>query len=162
MARVYLSVGTNIDRANNVRCCLQALRERFGALAVSTVYESDAVGCDSPPFYNLAVGFDTELDVHALVRVLREIEHRQGRRRSGDPCQPRTLDLDLLLYDQLVMDDNGVQLPRAEIARYAFVLKPLAEIAADLAHPLEGRTYAELWRAFDADEQPLWPVRLSA
>lgn len=160
MARVYLSIGSNIDRTRNIRSCLQALHDRYGELSVSTIYESVAVGFTGDPFFNLAVGLDTEQDVHALVDTLHAIEHDHGRRRNDERFAPRTLDIDLLLYDDLVLNEPGLHLPRDEIVRYAFVLKPLAEIAGDRRHPTLGKTLAELWQAFDAGDQELWPVRL--
>jgi 2-amino-4-hydroxy-6-hydroxymethyldihydropteridine diphosphokinase len=162
MARIYVSVGSNIDRARNIRSGLQTLREQFGALTVSTIYESAAVGFDGDPFYNLVVGFDTDRDVHSVARALREIEHRHGRERGAVRFAPRTLDLDLLLYDDLVLHQDHLHIPRDEITRYAFVLRPLAEIAGERVHPLEGKTYARLWAEFQADDQPLWPAQLDA
>ncbi|NIP73669.1 MAG: 2-amino-4-hydroxy-6-hydroxymethyldihydropteridine diphosphokinase [Gammaproteobacteria bacterium] len=158
MARVYVSVGSNIDRARNVRACLAALRERFGELIVSTIYETGAVGFDGDDFYNLVVGFDTGQDVHAVARILRAIEDRQKRERGAGRFTPRTLDLDLLLYDDLVLHGDGLQLPRGEVTRYAFVLRPLAEVAGDRVHPTRGRTIGELWQAFDASGERLEPV----
>jgi len=160
MARVYVSVGSNVDRARNIRSCLQTLRNQFGALTISTIYESAAVGFDGDPFYNLAVGFDTDQDIHAVARALREIEYRHGRERGAVRFAPRTLDLDLLLYGDLVLHQDHLQIPRDEITRYAFVLRPLAEIAGERIHPLEGKTFARLWIEFQAEDQPLWPVQL--
>lgn len=158
MARVYVSVGSNIDRARNVRACLAALRQHFGALIVSTIYETAAVGFDGDDFYNLVVGFDTGQDVHAVARTLRAIEGRHGRVREAGRFAARTLDLDLLLYDDLVLDEDGLRLPRGEITRYAFVLRPLAEIAGDRVHPTRGGTIGELWQAFAASGERLEPV----
>ncbi len=160
MARVYVSVGSNIDREQHVRAALDALRARFGPIAVSTVYESEAVGFDGDAFYNLVVGFDTTDDVHAVAAALDAIEDANGRRRDGPRFSSRTLDLDLLLYDELVLNEPGLQLPRDEIPRFAFVLKPLLELIPDGVHPLSGRRYADLWAEFDADSQPLRPVVL--
>ena len=158
MSRVYISVGSNIDRKHHVRSALKALRERFGELLVSRVYESEAVGFAGEDFFNLAVGFDTEADVWGVLSALREIEDAHGRDRRAPRFSSRTLDLDLLLYDDLVMEERGVKLPREEIGRYAFVLGPLAEIAGDMPHPLEGRRFTDLWREFDRSDQVLRPV----
>ncbi len=161
MARVYLSVGSNVDRDRSVRSGLAALRSRYGALDLSPVYESRAVGFSGDDFYNLVVGFDTGDTVHEVADALHVIEAQHGRSRHGQRFAPRTLDLDLLLYGDLVLHEPGLELPRAEIERYAFVLRPLADIAGAERHPVSGRTYAELWAAFDASEQPMWPAALA-
>lgn len=158
MARVYVSIGSNIDRERNIAAALASLREQFGELQQSTVYETEAVGFEGDPFYNLVVGFDTALAPRELARLLRDIEDRHGRQRNGGKFSARTLDLDLLLYDDLVLDEPDLKLPRAEILEYAFVLRPLAEIAGQRRHPLSGFSFADLWGAFDPTAQPMWPV----
>jgi 2-amino-4-hydroxy-6-hydroxymethyldihydropteridine diphosphokinase len=162
MVRAWLSLGSNIERRRHIQQALQDLREHFGELVVSPIYESEAVGCRGGNFYNLVVGIHTDLPIEALVQGLREIERQHGRRRSDDKYAPRTLDIDLLTYGDRVLDSAGLQLPRDEITRYAFVLLPLAEVAGAEVHPLTGLTYRELWEAFDGRAQPLWRVELTA
>ena len=160
MARVYVSIGSNIDRVRNIGIALQRLGDEYGTLIQSSVFESAAVGFDSAPFYNLVVGFDTELAPQDVQNHLYEIEAASGRERTGE-LSARTLDLDLLLYDDLVMDQGRLRLPRADITRYAFVLYPLAEIAPDARHPVSGERFADMWAAFNDDSQVLmrvdWP-----
>jgi len=160
MARVYVSVGSNVDRERNVRSSLDALRERFGRLDCSRVYQTEAVGFEGEPFYNLVVGFDTDLAPRELVDLLHAIEAAHGRRRDQPSFSDRSLDLDLLLYDDRVVDEPGLVLPRPEILEYAFVLGPLAELAGGLRHPLLGRSYRALWDAFDTSGQAMRPVEL--
>lgn len=163
MARVYVSVGSNIDRERYIRAGLAALRECYGALQCSRIYESQAVGFEGDDFYNLVVRFDTDQSVREVAAALRKIERQNARDRRAPRFSARTLDLDLLLYDELVVDEPGLQLPRAEILRYAFVLGPLAEIAGERRHPQSGRSYAELWRDFpDRAAQPMWAVAFDA
>jgi len=160
VAHVYVSVGSNIDREDNIAMALRLLEASFGELQCSSVYESEAVGFDSDPFYNLVVGFDTTDSPRAIQDALHCIEEASGRTRTTG-LSARTLDLDLLLYDDLVIDADGLVLPRTDISRYAFVLGPLAEIAGEQRHPVSGERYADMWSAFDAAGQVLsridWP-----
>jgi 2-amino-4-hydroxy-6-hydroxymethyldihydropteridine diphosphokinase len=161
MPRVYLSIGSNIDRERNIRSSLAALRRQFGPLTVSRVYESAAVGFRGAPFYNLAVGFDTDLSLDELAGVLDRIEHEHGRERGEKRFDDRTLDLDILIYGELVRHDADHDIPRGELTEYAHVLAPLAEIAPDLPHPESGRSIGELWEGFDRSVQALRPVQFN-
>lgn len=124
MARAYISIGSNVDREVHVRAAIQALAECYGALTVSPVYETGAVGFDGEPFLNLAVGFETDAGPETLVRDLKALERAQGRTAESNGFKPRTLDLDLLLYDDLVLQTEAFELPRDEILHHAFVLAP--------------------------------------
>ena len=134
------------------------LHEYFVQLDISSVYESEAVGFEGDNFYNLVVGLDTELDVNEVNRLMHEIEDRYGRERSGPRFSARSIDLDLLLYDDLVLTDGKLALPREEILQNAFVLWPLAEIAPDVIHPLEKTSMSNLWGEFDKSKQQLMPI----
>ncbi len=158
MPQVWLSLGSNIDRERNIRSAVDALRETWGALMISRIYESEAVGCTGGRFFNLVVGFETDVPVAELGVRLRAIEDAHGRKRGADKFAPRTLDIDLLTYGDAVVRDGTLELPREEIVRYAFVLKPLAELAGDQLHPTAGRTYGALWNAFNAAGQTIWPA----
>jgi 2-amino-4-hydroxy-6-hydroxymethyldihydropteridine diphosphokinase len=156
MAQVYLSVGSNIEPEHHIRAGLKDLREHYGTFMSSFVYESKAIGFVGDNFYNLVVGFETTEDAFTLIETLRNIEHTQGRKRQGKSFSARTLDLDLLLYDDLIIKELSI--PREDILKYAFVLLPLAEIAPTAKHPLTGQNYAELWKLFDKHRQTLWRV----
>jgi len=157
---VYLSIGSNIDREHYVCAALDALADRFGELSISSVYESEAVGFDGEPFLNLVVGIETALPVAQLSRELKQIEADNGRRRHVARFSPRTLDLDILTYGDCAGCIDGVELPRGEILKNAFVLQPLAEVAPADIHPVAGQNYAALWRAYRSD-QKLWVVPFS-
>ena len=157
MARVYISIGSNIDRERYITAALDALAGWFDEPLISSVYESESVGFDGSPFYNLVVGVDTDLSVADLSARFKQLEADNGRRRGVPKFSPRTLDLDILTYDHEVGRVDGVELPRGEILKNAFVLLPLAEIAPTAAHPVCGERYQALWQAYDRD-QKLWPV----
>jgi 2-amino-4-hydroxy-6-hydroxymethyldihydropteridine diphosphokinase len=149
MAEVFVSVGSNIDRERNVVSALRSMEQAFGPLRVSSIYESDAVGFEGDPFYNLVVAFATELPVAEVAKRLALIEDQHGRDRQGKKFSARTIDLDLLLYGDEIVAEGRLQLPRAEITRYAFVLEPLAELAPNVQHPLTGLSYRQLWQQYD-------------
>ncbi len=145
----YISIGSNIDKEKHIPASLEALEKHFGALTVSSTYESEPVGFTGDPFYNLVVGFDSSLDVNDISQILKQIELDNGRNRDCKKFSARTLDLDLLLYGDLILNEGKLQLPRHEIEQYAFVLEPLAEVAGHLRHPVSGERYAVMWEKFD-------------
>ncbi len=159
MSEVFVGIGSNVEPERRIREALRLMRQRFGALRISPVYRNPAVGFQGDDFYNLVVGFQSNGQVAALNAALDEIEEQCGRLRGGPRFAPRTLDLDLLLYGDLVTE-SPVRLPRREILKYAYVLKPLVDLAADRRHPVTGRSFAEHWREFDAAAEPLVPVPL--
>jgi len=145
MSRAYLSLGSNLEPEKHLRAALAELRAKFGAIVVSPVYRCKAVGFDGPDFLNLAVAIDTDLSPQALNDWLHALEDRHGRRRGVPRFSSRTLDVDIVLYDDLVMTGEGhLELPRPEL-RHAFVLKPLADIAPQAVHPLSRKAMAQLW-----------------
>ena len=161
MATIYISLGSNINREKNTRAGVQALRQAFGELVLSSVYESDAVGFEGDAFYNMVIACDVDVSVFEANQVLRDIEDANERDRSGPKFSSRTLDLDLLLYDDLILDQDKLVLPRGEILKNAFVLWPLAEIAPHLKHPETGASYEQLWSSFDKSKESLHPIAFS-
>lgn len=153
LARIYVSIGSNVDRRRNISACLHDLRQQFGDLQVSAIYENKAVGFEGDNFFNLVVGFDSDREVTELGPIFRDIESEHGRVRGGERFSSRTLDVDLLLYDDLVLKQQGMDVPRDEITRYAFVLRPLAELAPSLIHPELNKTMKELWQDFEPKEE---------
>ncbi len=149
MPEVFLSIGSNIDPETHIPAAITELSDLFGPLIVSSTYETAAVGFEGPPFHNLVAAFDSERNPKEIARLLRELEERHGRTRHSQKFSSRTLDVDLIQYGSAILDDKDFRLPRDEITRYAFVLEPLAEIAPEHRHPINGKTYRELWNAFD-------------
>lgn len=158
MSRVYLSLGSNIEREKYLRAAVAALESRYGMLLISPVYESEAVGFSGDNFFNLVVGLDTEKTVGVLASELRALEEAHGRDRQAPKFSARTLDIDILTYGNACGEIDGVRLPRDEILKNAFVLEPLADIAANDRHPETVRTFAEHWEAYDKQRQKLWGV----
>ena len=149
MAKAFLSIGSNIEREKNFVSAIKALQEHFGRLTLSSVYDTEAVGFEGAPFYNMVIGFESELPVSEIVQILKEIENRHGRQRVSEKFSARALDLDLILYGDLILDQEHLQLPRPELMDYAFMLEPLAEVAPDLRHPVTKKRFANLWERFD-------------
>lgn len=161
MTRVAVSIGSNIQREENIRSALTELRRRYGPLTVSSVYESAPVGMAGDNFYNLVVAFDTDEAPQTVAQTLRAVEALHRRVRGGRRFVSRTLDLDLLLYGDAVIREPGLSVPREDIITCAYVLWPLAEIAPDARHPMMGRRYADIWEGFDKAVQPLWTVSMA-
>ena len=159
MVRVYLGLGSNVDREKHIRSGLLALQSRFCELLVSPIYESEAVGFEGDHFLNLVVGLDTDVSVAELHSAIKCIEDDHGRERGGPKFSPRTLDIDILTYGESHGCIGGVQLPREEILKYSFVLKPLVDLAGEELHPLLKKTYASLWQEFEGDKTALWVAR---
>jgi 2-amino-4-hydroxy-6-hydroxymethyldihydropteridine diphosphokinase len=158
--RVYVGLGSNVRREAMIREAVAVLRDRFGEIELSPVYNSAAVGFDGSDFLNLVAGFDTDLDVAAVAAIFREIEDRLGRDRSLPKFASRPIDLDILTYGDLILDMPGIRVPRPEILENAFVLRPLQDIAPERVHPETGESYAVLWSrmAPGAPRLELFPV----
>ena len=137
------------------RAAVAALRARFGDLRLSPVYRTRSVGFDGTDFLNAAAVIESDLDPFALNDWLHALEDAHGRDRSGPRFCDRTLDIDIVFYDALVIDGPGhLQIPRNEL-QHAFVLRPIADIAPDFRHPVSGSSMAELWAAFPQQLEPL-------
>lgn len=148
---VYVSVGSNIERCANLRLAIEALRAQFNDLSLSPVYESAAEGFDGPAFYNLVLTFYAN-GVLATRSTLKNIELAQKRAPQGSKFSDRTLDLDILLFGEHILYDQQLDIPRREILEYAFVLRPLADLAPNSIHPIAAKNYAELWQQFTIDK----------
>lgn len=151
MSRAWLSLGSNLEPEAHLRAAIAALRVRFGGVSgevvVSPVYRTRAVGFDGADFLNAAAAIDTELELEALNDWLHALEDAHGRDRNAPRFGDRSLDIDIVLFDDRIVTGPGhLRIPRPEL-RHAFVLKPLVDIASGTVLPGDGRTLAQLWAA---------------
>ena len=155
MATVFLGLGSNESPQENLKLAVRELTSRYGELALSGVYKSAAVGFSGADFLNLAVRLESEDSPLGICDEIDLIHNLAGRDRSSEKWESRPLDIDLLLYNDLILDDRPVRVPRDDILQYSFVLRPMAELAPQQIHPVTGRTMIEHWREFDAWSHPL-------
>lgn len=155
MATIYVGLGSNIEPEQNLHMGVRELRDRFGELQISAVYRSTAVGFDGEDFLNLVVAFESDSSPADICGAIELIHNLSGRDRNSGKWESRPLDIDLLLYNDLVLDEPPVRVPRKDVLEYSFVLRPMAELAPDLRHPVTGRTMLEHWQEFDAASHPL-------
>ena len=160
MPRVYLGLGSNVDAETNLRLAVGELQKRFGELRLSRVYRSAAFGFDGEDFLNLVAACDSDLSPAEILRQIEDIHALAGRVRGPDRYTSRPLDIDLLMYGDLVDPDPALRLPRNDVLRHSFVLGPLAEIAPDVVHPVTGMSIDEHWQQFDLASHPLTVVEL--
>ena len=145
----YISIGSNIGKEIHIPSSLKILKKLFGNLIVSSIYETEAIGFVGDKFHNLIVKFESDLSAKEVAKLLRQIELDHGRDRESPKFSARTLDLDLILYGEQVINDGRLRIPRDEIERYAFVLEPLAEISGDELHPISKQSFGQLWEQFN-------------
>lgn len=155
MAVVYLGLGSNISPQENLSLGVREIRKCYGELQVSSVYRSAAVGFEGDDFLNLVVRLRSENTAVEICREIERLHNIAGRSGASAKWESRPLDVDLLLYNDLVEDEHPVRVPRSDILKYSFVLRPLAELAPDLVHPVTGKTMLQHWQEFDAASHPL-------
>ena len=141
----YLSLGSNVSPEKNIQFALDQLSKIFGKVVSSSTYVTKPVGFEGSDFLNLVVRINTDLDPSELIDKLHLIEEMTGRVTGTKAFNDRTLDIDVLIYDDLV--DLSLNIPRDEILKYGFVLEPLAELYPDGIHPIEKITFLELWNS---------------
>jgi 2-amino-4-hydroxy-6-hydroxymethyldihydropteridine diphosphokinase len=157
---VYVAAGSNVEPQANLRRALDALSAAFPRMRVSRAYRNRAVGFDGDDFVNLVVELETDLPLDAVLERLHAIEAACGRSRNAPKWAPRALDLDVLLYGDLVGERPGATLPRPDLLRRAYMLRPAAELAPALVHPTEGRTLAQLWAEFPQHDHAMSAIDL--
>lgn len=158
MTLLVLSIGSNVERERNIRFALQQLEQQFGGLRRSPVYQTAAVGFEGPDFYNLVVAVETELTLDAVLEQVRAIEAGTGRVRGEKRFQSRTLDIDVLLYGEAMLHEQGYDIPREEIRLVAYVLKPLADLLPTALHPQLGISFLQMWREHQGEETEMKAV----
>ena len=146
MARAFVGVGSNLDPEANVPAALRLLARKVRVAAISIFYATEPLGRpEQPVFYNGVIEIETDIPARELKRgVLRPIEAALGRQRTADRYAARTIDLDLLIYGELVAEEEDLALPDPEIAGRAFLAVPLAELAPEVALPGDGRPLREI------------------
>ena len=160
MSVAFLGLGSNIEAERNIGAGIGALRAAFEPVALSPMYRARAVGFNGDDFINLVARIETSMSPLQLKAFLHDLEDRHGRDRSRPKYSDRTLDIDILLYDDLWLLSPGLEIPRDEILTSAHVLRPLAELAPDRRHPALGQSFAALWEAFAGDRSGLAPIEL--
>jgi 2-amino-4-hydroxy-6-hydroxymethyldihydropteridine diphosphokinase len=160
MPEVFVAAGSNVRPRANLREAVTKLAEAYPGLRASNAYVNPALGFEGDDFINLVVAFETDEPLARVLERLKSIERDAGREPGAPKWGPRTLDLDLLLFGDLIGGFPGVQLPRPDLAKRAYVLGPLAELAPGRRHPTIGETLGELWQRFDRAAHPLTQVSL--
>ena len=158
MPEVYVAAGSNVAPEENLARAVAQLAREFPGARFSPWYRNRAVGFEGDDFINLVTGFSTAVPVPQVLERLHAIETACGRGRAAPRWAPRTMDLDVLLYGDLVCHEPGLELPRPDLLKRAYMLGPLAALAPEVVHPVAGLTIGELWRRFDRAAHPLEPL----
>jgi len=148
MPAVYLGIGSNIERKKNIQQAISSLRKRYGKLQCSSVYETQSYGFEGDPFFNLVARFETSEQASEVKSFLRSLELQQDRPLNAQKFKPRTIDLDFLMYGDLVCDEPDYKLPREDVLTFSFVLEPLSELAPNAKYPGSDNTFSECWQEF--------------
>jgi len=154
MTQVYLGVGSNLQRCENIQRGIELLLAAGEMPVCSPVYECPCSGAPGAAFYNLVISLQTQRSVEAMVALCKEIECLCLRQRPASVPLSLSLDIDLLLYGDLVIS-QPVRLPRPDIIQHSFILKPLADLAGDVLHPTLARSFAELWAELSVARSPM-------
>ena len=157
MVTVFIDIGSNINREDNIQSCVDQLCADFTHVKFSKAYESEAFGFDGDNFINLSAKLETDLSFDALNTYLKSLENKHARKRNKKKFIDRTLDVDILLYGDLVLQPKK-DLPRKEILKFPFVLFPLAEIAGDVIHPVEKISINEIVNKSSLDKNSIREV----
>ena len=158
MTQVYLDIGSNIDRRMNIQSCVDQLYQDFPDIILSKAYESEAFGFEGDSFINVSARIETEQNYDELKSYLKDLENKHARKRNTKKFISRTLDVDILLFGDLILQPEK-DIPRAEILKFPFVLFPLSEIAADVIHPIEKQTISQIAQSCSLDKTTLKEIQ---
>ena len=158
--KIFVGIGSNIDREKNIKSCVSILKDVYGDMMISPVYETESMGFDGPNFYNLVSCFETNQSVYELKNTLNEIENDHGRHFNETKFSSRTLDIDILYYDDLVLSDDKIQIPRKEICEYDFVLKPLVDLVPDFIHPTHKISHKDMMNNIKIKKQIISTINI--
>lgn len=156
MITAYISIGSNVEREHYLPAGLEAVTQLASSWRMSRVFEAEPVGFDGDNFFNSVVEIQTSLSLMALQQSLKSIERQLGRPEGAQKNQSRTIDLDILLYGDVICECSPT-VPRSDLYKFAFVLWPMNELCPELVIPGQQQTIAELWTNFSPQQQ-LWPV----
>jgi 2-amino-4-hydroxy-6-hydroxymethyldihydropteridine diphosphokinase len=162
MTDVYVAAGSNVEPEKYLARALRELAAAYGPLTLSPAYRNQAVGFSGDDFINFVVGFRTEDDVGSVRQQLQKIEAHCDRPPDAPKWAPRTMDLDILLFGDLVSDEPGLKIPRPDLIKRPYMLRPIADIAPDVRHPISGKTMRELWESFEGDAHSMVEVSLDS
>ena len=151
MITTYIGVGSNIERKKHIEAAVVELSQLGEHLQISTIYECESVGFKSESFYNLVVKMKTDLRLSEFSQALRKIELKWGRKEDAAKFEPRTLDLDIILFGELVCEHQP-KIPRDDIYKFGFVIQPLNELCPQLIVPGDGRTINQIFTSTDYPE----------
>jgi 2-amino-4-hydroxy-6-hydroxymethyldihydropteridine diphosphokinase len=157
---VFLSLGSNIDPEKNLKYACRELKKAFGNIQISSVYRNKPIGFEGNDFLNMVVKVKSSFNPNEMLDFLGRLESATGRNIGTGAFDSRSLDIDMLLYGNLVHQEKPFQVPRIDIELYSFVICPLAEIEPDGIHPISGKTFKDLWESFNQEEHPLNKVSL--
>ena len=158
--RVFVAAGSNIEPERHLERACAEIAHTWSDAHFSRAYRNVAVGFDGPEFINLVCGFSAAQPLNSVIARLRAIETQCGRPRFAPKWASRTMDLDVLLYGDLVEKTADYTLPRPDLLKRQYMLGPMAEIAPEVVHPTAARTIGDLWREFDGDAHQMSPVEL--
>jgi 2-amino-4-hydroxy-6-hydroxymethyldihydropteridine diphosphokinase len=160
MTAVYVAAGSNVEPEHYLASALRALAAAYGPMTLSPAYKNKAVGFEGEDFINLVVGFNTEDSVIEVRQQLQSIEAACDRPPGAPKWAPRTMDLDILLFGDLVSNEPGLVIPRPDLLKRPYMLKPMADIAPEVRHPTLDKTMLELWSSFQGGDHEMVEVLL--
>ena len=160
MTKVFFGVGSNIKPEENIVLAVREIKDIFDDVIVSPVYKNKSVGFEGNDFLNLVISCSTKMSVYDIGDFIEQVHNLSGRKKKSNKYLSRTLDIDLLMFGDHIIQDSKIHIPRDDILKYSFVLKPLVDIAPESIHPITKSSFSEHWDRMDKTENPLIPVEI--